>query len=127
MKFKLTNLMLMGALGLSVSAFTINKVKKTSPKTKSTAIPPKKFIDPANMDLSVKPGDNFFEFANGNWMKQNEIPAKETRWGSFNILHQENTDHLLVLLNEVSKKQGLTKGSLEQRVGDLYASGMDTV
>ncbi|PLW89626.1 M13 family metallopeptidase, partial [Mucilaginibacter sp.] len=87
----------------------------------------KKFIDPANMDLSVKPGDDFFEYANGGWIKQNAIPAKETRWGSFNILRQENTDRLLSLLNEVSKNPNSPKGSLKQRVGDLYASGMDSL
>ena len=79
------------------------------------------------MDLSIKPGDDFFDYANGTWIKQNAIPAKETRWGSFNILRQDNTDKLLTLLNEVSKTPGLPKGSLKQRVGDLYASGMDSV
>ncbi|HEY2583805.1 MAG TPA: M13 family metallopeptidase N-terminal domain-containing protein, partial [Mucilaginibacter sp.] len=95
-------------------------------KTKTGAIPPKKFIDPANMDLSVKPGDNFFEYANGTWLKENAIPAKETRWGSFNILRQENTDKLIGLLNDVSKTSH-AKGTLEQRVGDLYASAMDSL
>ena len=79
------------------------------------------------MDLSVKPGDDFFDYANGTWIKDNAIPAKETRWGSFNVLHQENVDKLLKLLKEVSNTQGQPKGSLRQRVGDLYASGMDSV
>lgn len=96
------------------------------PGTKAAVIPPKKFIDPANMNKAVKPGDDFFEYANGNWIKQNIIPAKETRWGSFNILHQENTDRLLGLLKDVSNRTH-PQGSLEQRVGDLYASGMDSV
>ncbi|MDB4903781.1 MAG: pepO 2 [Mucilaginibacter sp.] len=126
MKLKFTNLMLIGLLFLSANAFAAGGGKKEKHKAKSIAIPPKKFIDPANMDLSVKPGDNFFEYANGTWMKENTIPAKETRWGSFNILRQENTDRLLGLLNEVSKTSH-TNGSLEQRVGDLYASGMDSV
>jgi putative endopeptidase len=121
MKLKFSNLMLSGAVFLSAVAFTPDGDKKNADG------PPAKFIDPANMDLSVKPGDNFFDYANGTWLKQNAIPAKETRWGSFNILHQENTDKLLGLLNEVSKKPGLPKGSLKQRVGDLYASGMDSL
>src|ERR1700743_2374605 len=121
MKLKFTNLMLSGAVLLSAAAFTPDGGKKNADG------PPAKFIDPANMDLSVKPGDNFFEYANGPWIKQNAIPAKETRWGSFNILHQENTDKLLGLLNEVSKTPGQAKGSLKQRVGDLYASGMDSL
>jgi putative endopeptidase len=129
MKLKFTNLMLMGALCLSATAFAANGDKPVKGKTqsKTTTDPPRKFIDPANMDLSVKPGDDFFDYANGNWIKQNAIPAKETRWGSFNILRQDNTNRLLGLLNEVSKTPGLPKGSLKQRVGDLYASGMDSL
>jgi len=53
--------MLIGLLVLSVSAFTIDGVKKGKTKAKRSAVPPKKFIDPANMDLSVKPGNDFFE------------------------------------------------------------------
>ncbi|WP_426668349.1 M13 family metallopeptidase [Mucilaginibacter sp. McL0603] len=121
MKLKFKYLMLSGAVVLAAVAFTPDGGKKNA------GDPPTKFIDPANMDLSVKPGDDFFDYANGTWIKQNAIPAKETRWGSFNILHQENTDKLLGLLKEVSKTPGLPKGSLKQRVGDLYASGMDSL
>jgi len=117
MKLKLTNFVLMGLVGLTVSAFTVGSRQQD---------PPMKYIDPANMDLSVKPGDNFFEYANGNWVKNNPIPAKESRWGSFGILAQKNTDRLLKMLDEVSKTNN-PAGSLEQRVGDLYASAMDTV
>jgi putative endopeptidase len=121
MKLKLPTIMLTGVVCLSVSAFTVLEGKKPHPHK-----PPMKFINPANMDLSVKPGDDFFEYANGNWIKNNPIPAKETRWGSFGILAQGNTNKLLNLLGEVSKTTH-PKGSLEQRVGDLYASGMDSL
>src|SRR5882757_2716541 len=118
MKLKFIHLIAAGTICLATTAFvTIG----TKPQ------PPKKFIDPANMDTSVKPGDNFFEYANGTWIKKNAIPAKETRWGSFNILHQDNTDRLLKILKEVSKTPGQPEGSLSQRVGDMYASGMDSL
>lgn len=117
----LTNVLLAGAVLITAAAFTPDGNKK------GESGPPAKFIDPANMDLSVKPGDNFFEYANGTWLKENAIPAKETRWGSFNILHQENTDKIMGILREVSKTPGQPKGSLDQRVGDLYASGMDSL
>jgi len=123
MKLKFTNFILIGLLCLSVSAFTVDGGKKGKPKKTSSH---KKFIDPANMDLSVKPGDDFFDYADGNWVKNNPIPSKETRWGSFGMLNQENTTRLLALLKEVSKKNH-PSGSLEQRVGDLYASGMDSL
>ncbi|MBS1532320.1 MAG: M13 family metallopeptidase [Bacteroidetes bacterium] len=122
MKIKLSHLLLGATVLVTAAAFAPDGGKN------GASGPPTKFIDAANMDLSIKPGDNFFEYANGNWIKQNEIPAKETRWGSFNILHQENTDKLLALLNQVSKTSASQpKGSLKQRVGDLYASGMDSL
>jgi putative endopeptidase len=118
MKIKISNLLLSGAVCLSISAFVADATKP---------IKPKKFIDPANMDLSVKPGDDFFEYANGIWVKTHPIPDKQTRWGSFGILGQENTDRLLAILKEAGKTPGLPKGSLKQRVGDMYTSGMDTI
>ena len=121
MKLNVTSLVLSGAVLFSAFAFAPDGGKSNA------GGPPAKFIDPANMDLSVKPGNDFFEYANGTWLKENSIPAKETRWGSFNILHQENTDKLLKLLTEVSKTTDQPKDSLKQRVGDLYASGMDSL
>ncbi|WP_295767221.1 M13 family metallopeptidase [uncultured Mucilaginibacter sp.] len=124
MKYNFGNWMLAAAalcLSANVQAGDGGKNKKAK------ADPPKKFIDPANMDKSVKPGDNFFEYANGGWLKANEIPAKETRWGSFNILNDDNKKKLQGIVTEVSAKTNAPKGSIEQRVGDLYASGMDTM
>jgi putative endopeptidase len=86
-----------------------------------------KFIVKKNFDEKVAPGDNFFEYANGNWVKDNPIPAKATRWGSFSIIAENNTKQLISILSEVSSKTGQPKGSLKQRVGDLYASAMDSV
>ncbi len=118
---KLSHLLLGGAVVVTAAAFAPDGGQKGQDG------PPTKFIDPANMDLSIKPGDDFFDYANGAWLKTHEIPAKETRWGSFNILRQENTDKLLSLLKEVSAYADQPEGSLKQRVGDLYASGMDSV
>ncbi len=117
--------MLAGAVCLSANVFAANGGGKIKPK--STNPPPKKYIDPANMDLSVKPGDDFFEYANGTWTKNNPIPGDKTSWGSFIILRDENNKNLISLLKEVSTTPGLPKGSLKQRVGDLFASGMDSV
>ncbi|MES2426622.1 MAG: M13 family metallopeptidase [Bacteroidota bacterium] len=118
MKLKPIHLIMAGAICVTASAFVVDNIKP---------LPKKKYIDPANMDLSVKPGDDFFEYANGAWVKKNPIPAKQTRWGAFNILAQENTDRLVAILKEASKTAGQPKGSLKQRVGDMYASGMDSL
>jgi putative endopeptidase len=86
----------------------------------------KKFLDPSNIDASVKPSDNFYDYANGAWLKSTPIPASETRWGSFNLLEDFNKKALKGLLEEAAAKQGAAKGSAVQMVGDLFASGMDT-
>ena len=115
--------MMAGTLLLSSAAFA-GKIKPHKVRKDAS---PAKFIDPANMDLTVKPGDNFYEYADGNWIKNNPIPAKESGWGSFNVIGQGNTNNLLTILKDVSKTPGQPKGSLRQRVGDLYASGMDSL
>ena len=62
-----------------------------------------KYIDPANMDRSVKPGDNFYLYANGGWMKKNPVPPSKTRWGSFDMLREESSKRLQSLLEEAAK------------------------
>ncbi|HEY4062499.1 MAG TPA: M13 family metallopeptidase [Puia sp.] len=84
----------------------------------------KKFIDPANMDLSVKPGDNFYEYANGQWVKNNPVPASKTRWGSFDELREESLVRLRTLLDEAAA--GAAKDPKMQKIGDFYTSGMDS-
>lgn len=85
-----------------------------------------KLLDPANMDTTVRPGDNFFMYANGTWLKNNPVPGSETRWGSFNVLVENNYNALHNLLEESANNKNAAKGSAEQKVGDFYRSGMDS-
>ncbi|MCW3079783.1 M13 family metallopeptidase [Segetibacter sp.] len=85
----------------------------------------RKYVDKSNMDLSVKPGDNFYMFVNGNWLKNNPVPASKTRWGSFDVLREESSQRLRTLLEESAKNTG--KDRKTQMIGDFYASGMDSV
>src|SRR5882672_7404629 len=85
-----------------------------------------KFIDPANMNTLVKPGDNFVEYAGGVWLKNNSIPAKETTWGSFSILRDFNVNALKKILTEASADTKAKPGSTKKRVGDFYVAAMDS-
>jgi predicted metalloendopeptidase len=83
-------------------------------------------LDPNNMDSSVKPGDDFFSYANGAWIKRTEIPPEYSRWGAFNELIERNNDALHAIADKASKTQVDPKLAPEtQKVGDYYAAGMD--
>lgn len=86
----------------------------------------KKFIDAANIDSTIKPGDNFFLWANGAWLKKAVIPATESSVGGFSDLRKSTSENLHAILEELAKAANPT-GSLEQKVGDFYASAMDSV
>lgn len=86
----------------------------------------RKFLDPANMDTTIHPGDDFFRFANGNWLDNNSIPKAETSWGSFDELNENTRKQLHNLLESAASDQDAAPGSAVQKVRDLYQSGMDS-
>ncbi len=77
------------------------------------------------MDSSVRPQDNFFLFVNGGYLKRHEIPPTESSIGGFTDLYNLNKTRIHGILDSVSNINA-EKGSIEQKVGDLYASGMDS-
>jgi len=79
-----------------------------------------------NMDTSVKPGDDFFKYANGTWLKKNPIPPAYAAWGIGNVVEEELRNRMKKI-NEDALKAGAPKGSNTQKIGDFYFSGMDTV
>ena len=83
-------------------------------------------FDLANLDRSVKPCDDFFQFADGGWIKANPIPAAYPGWGSFNKLGERNEEVLHQILEEAAKNPKAAAGSSEQKIGDFYASCMNT-
>jgi len=78
------------------------------------------------MDLSIKPGDDFYRYANGNWIKNNQIPDDRSSYGSFDIVSKETDQNIRTLLEEVAKKTDAEKGSITQKIRDFYSTGMDT-
>src|SRR5215467_14233548 len=79
----------------------------------------------ANLDRSCKPCDDFYQFAMGGWMKSNPIPAEFPTWGSFTMLADRNQGSMRGILEDAAKANA-TAGSNQQKIGDFYASCMDT-
>ncbi len=81
-------------------------------------------VDLTGMDKAVKPGDDFYKFVNGAWNARTEIPADRSSWGGFNILRDLSDQRTKEIIESVSKESN-APGSVNQKVGDFFASFMD--
>ena len=82
-------------------------------------------FDTSRMDTSTSACKDFYQFANGNWLKATEIPAAFSTWGSFNVLAENNRKTLHEILDEASKNAAAKAGTTEQKIGDFYATCTD--
>ena len=80
----------------------------------------------SNLDTQVKPSEDFFEYANGGWLKKNPIPAEESGWGIGYVVNEENQKRLRDISDSVSKNPG-PKGTASQMIGDFWKAAMDSV
>ena len=83
-------------------------------------------IDPANLDISVDPNTDFYEYSNGNWIKNNPIPPEYSGWSSWSELRDKNTEKLHLILEQAMTVSSASKVSDLQKLGDLYFTAMDT-
>jgi putative endopeptidase len=85
----------------------------------------KESVDFQFMDPSVDPKVDFYNYANGIWMKENPVPSTEDRWTNFSTLLKNNNDRLLEILTDASKMKN-EPGTVNQLIGDMYHSIMDS-
>jgi putative endopeptidase len=82
-------------------------------------------FDRANLDETVKPCEDFFQYATGGWRKRNPVPPAYSRWGAFNILAEQNRDKSRAILEAAAANKSAPASSVERKIGDMYASCMD--
>ena len=78
----------------------------------------------SNLDKTVKPADDFYQFATGGWQKNNPLPAAYSRFGSFDLLAENNNKQINGILTELQKKKYKT-GTIEQKLSDFYKLALD--
>ncbi len=83
-------------------------------------------INKADMDTSVKPGDDFYKYSNGGWIKNNPVPSDKTRYGSFSILYDNNQVKLKSLVDELLNDKN-EKNEDDKKISAIFKTGMDTL
>ena len=83
-------------------------------------------IDLANMDTTYQPGQSFYMYATGGWQKANPLTAEYSRYGSFDVLQENNNKQLRELIEGVTAQEN-APGSVAQKIASLYRSAMDSV
>lgn len=78
----------------------------------------------SNFDKTVKPADDFYQFATGGWQKNNPLPAAYSRYGSFDQLQENNTKRINTILSDLQKKK-YAAGTIEQKLSDFYKLALD--
>ena len=110
-------------LALAITCTVLYSCNSADSGDKTAAAKPD--ILAANLDSTVKPGDDFFDYANGGWIKRNPIPGEQSSWGIGNLVIEEN----LKRLREISEKAAASnaaKGSGDQKIGDFWSMAMDS-
>lgn len=122
MQKQLSRLMIaLGAMMLLLTYSCNNNVKTMNAENKVPA------FDRSGIDSTVKPCDDFDQFANGNWKKHNPIPSTEGAWGSFGVLDKETREvKIKGIVKDLLGQKDLKKGSDAQLITDYYHSYMDT-
>ncbi len=96
---------------------------QTKQSEKKTLIKP--VFSAEDMDLTANPGENFYQYANGGWMKQHPLPDDKSRYGSFDKLAEDSKVKVRTIVEKAAAEKG-EAGSVSQKIGDFYNSGMNT-
>jgi putative endopeptidase len=113
-------IVLIAAIVLTMTAF----VSCSNPSSRNT--PVVEDVLRKNIDSTINPAQDFVKYANGTWMKNNPIPASESRWGISNLVQDETYARLREISENAGKDPSAQTGTALQKIGDFYATGMDS-
>ena len=82
-------------------------------------------VDPANMDMTAVPGNDFYQYACGGWMASHPLKPEHSRFGTFDELREKSQEQVKGLIEELAQAQN-EAGSVSQKIGDLYSIAMDS-
>jgi putative endopeptidase len=83
-------------------------------------------LEPANLDTTCSPCQDFYRYANGGWLKRNTIPGDQPRWGSFNELQEQNYAALRGVLTDAARNASSTSDPNLRKLGTFYGTCMDS-
>jgi putative endopeptidase len=113
---------LIGMLSIALLQGCTGNVKKTADTVKKYPA-----FDVQNMDKTIKPGDDFFDYTNGTWLKNNPIPADKNSKDAFDELFERNRENIRGIITDAASSKETVSGSNKEKIGTFYKSGMDTV
>lgn len=119
------------ALALMVSApLAAQEAAPAADQAQDVPLPTMEFgewgFDPASLSPQIKPGDDFFAYANQKWLDENPLPAEFSRFGAFNLLREKSTADVKALVDQLVAKDPATLTSDEKRIVEAYEAYLDT-
>src|SRR6188472_141177 len=116
-------------LAAGVSAAALVLAMPAAAQDEAAAAPAMEFgswgVDPASLDSAVRPGDDFFAYVNGKWVRDNPLPPEFTRYGAFDALSEKSTADIKTLVDELIAANP-APGTSERRIVDAYNAYLDT-
>jgi putative endopeptidase len=104
------------ALALILGVYSCNNKEDKNTKPDVVAV---------NIDTTTNPSTDFFQFANGGWIKNNPIPGEQSSWGIGNLVIEENNKRLREICEKASSSNA-KQGSNDQKIGDFWTTAMDS-
>lgn len=118
--------LILGCVVAALATSCNNNVKSSTTTESDSAAATKGDVLVSNMDSSVSPGQDFFQYANGGWIKSNPIPGDQGAWGIGNLVVEENLKRLRTI-SEKAATANAAQGSNEQKIGDFWSTAMSTL